>query len=78
MFEIKKEKPYVMIVGKAEKILLGLGKEKNRKRSIELLKRRSKRIRDEDVQHMLQPYNAIVTVCATRFARKHKPRQCTR
>jgi len=27
---------------------------------------------------MLQPYNAIVTVCATRFARKHKPRQCTR
>ena len=29
LFEIKKEKPYVMIVGKSEKILLGLGKEKN-------------------------------------------------
>ena len=29
LFEIKKEKPYVMIVGKTEKIVIGLGKEKN-------------------------------------------------
>jgi hypothetical protein len=29
LFEIKKEKPYIMIVGKTEKIILGLGKEKN-------------------------------------------------
>jgi len=29
LFEIKKEKPYVLIVGKTEKIILGLGKEKN-------------------------------------------------
>ncbi len=29
LFEIKKEKPYVMIVGKTEKIIIGLGKEKN-------------------------------------------------
>ena len=31
LFEIKKEKPYVLIVGKTEKIILGLGKEKNEK-----------------------------------------------
>ena len=29
LFEVKKEKPYVMIIGKTEKIILGLGKEKN-------------------------------------------------
>ena len=29
LFEIKKEKPYVMIVGKTEKIVIGLGREKN-------------------------------------------------
>jgi len=29
LFEIKKEKPYVMIIGKEEKIIIGLGKEKN-------------------------------------------------
>lgn len=29
LFEIKKEKPYVLIIGKTEKIILGLGKEKN-------------------------------------------------
>jgi hypothetical protein len=29
LFEIKKEKPYVMIVGKKGKIVLGLGREKN-------------------------------------------------
>ena len=29
LFEIKKEKPYVMIIGKTDKIILGFGKEKN-------------------------------------------------
>ena len=29
LFEIKKEKPYILIIGKNEKIVLGLGKEKN-------------------------------------------------
>jgi len=29
LFEIKKEKPYVLIIGKTEKIVLGLGREKN-------------------------------------------------
>jgi len=29
LFEIKKEKPYILIVRKKEKIVLGLGKEKN-------------------------------------------------
>ncbi len=29
LFEIKKEKPYVIIVGKTEKIVIGLGREKN-------------------------------------------------
>jgi len=29
LFEIKKEKPYVLIIGKNERIVLGLGKEKN-------------------------------------------------
>ena len=29
LFEIKKEKPYVLIIGKTEKIILGIGKEKN-------------------------------------------------
>ena len=29
LFEMKKEKPYVVIVGKTEKIVLGLGREKN-------------------------------------------------
>jgi len=29
LFEIKKEKPYILIIGKSEKIVLGLGKEKN-------------------------------------------------
>ena len=29
LFEIKKEKPYILIIGKNEKIILGLGKEKN-------------------------------------------------
>ena len=29
LFETKKEKPYILIIGKNEKIVLGLGKEKN-------------------------------------------------
>jgi len=29
LFELKKEKPYILIIGKNEKIVLGLGKEKN-------------------------------------------------
>jgi hypothetical protein len=29
LFELKKEKPYVLIVSKTDKIVLGLGKEKN-------------------------------------------------
>ena len=29
LFEIKKEKPYVLIIGKTDKVILGLGKEKN-------------------------------------------------
>ena len=29
LFEIKKEKPYILIIGKNEKIVLGLGREKN-------------------------------------------------
>ena len=29
LFEIRKEKPYIVIIGKDEKIVLGLGKEKN-------------------------------------------------
>ena len=29
LFEIKKEKPYILIIGKNEKIVLGFGKEKN-------------------------------------------------
>jgi len=29
LFEIKKEKPYILIIGKNEKIVLGLGKKKN-------------------------------------------------
>jgi len=29
LFEIKKEKPYILIIRKNEKIVLGLGKEKN-------------------------------------------------
>jgi len=29
LFEIKKEKPYVLIIGKTEKIVLALGREKN-------------------------------------------------
>jgi len=30
LFELNKEKPYVLIIGKTEKIILGLGKEKNK------------------------------------------------
>jgi hypothetical protein len=30
LFELKKEKPYVLMVSKTEKIVLGLGKEKNK------------------------------------------------
>ncbi len=29
LFEIKKDKPYILIIGQKEQILLGLGKEKN-------------------------------------------------
>ena len=29
LFEIKKEKPYILIIGKNEKIVLGFGREKN-------------------------------------------------
>ncbi len=29
LFELNKEKPYVLIIGKTDKVILGLGKEKN-------------------------------------------------